>query len=60
MRKKLRISLITAALCALCAVPAHALEYRVEAPADYLFAQATSDTTIYGKIPTWTAPRTPP
>lgn len=47
MRKKFRISLLATALCALCVIPAGALEYRVEAPADYLFAQATSDSTIY-------------
>lgn len=47
MRKKFRISLLATALCALCVIPAGALEYRVDAPADYLFAQATSDATIY-------------
>ena len=47
MRKKFRISLLATALCALCVIPAGALEYRVDAPADYLFAQPTSDATIY-------------
>ena len=39
--------MLATVLCALCVIPAGALEYRVEAPADYLFAQATSDSTIY-------------
>ena len=47
MRKKFRISLLTTALCALCVIPAGALEYRIDAPQDYLFNQDTSDTTIY-------------
>ncbi|RKI65358.1 class D sortase [bacterium 1xD42-67] len=34
-------------LCALCCVPAHALEYSFDAPEDYLFGQPTSDDTIY-------------
>jgi len=43
------LALMTALTClaALLVTPANALEYRVEAPVDYLFAQATSDATIY-------------
>ena len=47
MRKKLGISLLTAALCALCVIPAGALEYTISPPADYLFGEPTSDATIY-------------
>lgn len=34
-------------LAAVCATPASALEYTMDAPDDYLFARPTSDTTIY-------------
>lgn len=41
-------ALLSAALLAALAVtPAHALEYTMEAPDDYLFARPTSDDTIY-------------
>lgn len=41
-------TLLSAALLAALAVtPAHALEYTMEAPDDYLFARPTSDDTIY-------------
>jgi len=43
----LRSILLAAMLCALCCVPAHALEYDFDAPEDYLFGQPTSDDTIY-------------
>ncbi len=40
--------LLTAALCAmLLTCPAHALEYSIDAPDDYLFGRPTSDDTIY-------------
>ena len=44
---KLRSLLIAAVLCALCCAPAHALEYTIDAPQDYLFGRPTSDDTIY-------------
>lgn len=44
---KLRSILLAVMLCALCCVPAHALEYDFDAPEDYLFGQPTSDDTIY-------------
>lgn len=34
-------------LAALAVTPAHALEYTMEAPEDYLFGRPTSDSTIY-------------
>lgn len=37
----------TALLATLAATPAHALEYTVDAPDDYLFGRPTSDATIY-------------
>lgn len=46
-RLHLRSILLAAMLCALCCVPAHALEYDFDAPEDYLFGQPTSDDTIY-------------
>lgn len=48
---KLRSILLAALLCALCAGQAGALEYSVEAPADYLFGRPTSDETIYEQEP---------
>ena len=44
---KIRSFLLAMILCALCCVPAHALEYDFDAPEDYLFGQPTSDDTIY-------------
>ena len=44
---KIRSFLLAMMLCALCCVPAHALEYSFDAPEDYLFGQPTSDDTIY-------------
>ena len=45
---KWRSMLLSAALLAALAVtPAHALEYTVDAPDDYLFGRPTSDDTIY-------------
>ncbi len=44
---KLRSFLITCLLLGLCAAPAHALEFRIDAPEDYLFGTPTSDDTIY-------------
>lgn len=49
---KIRSFLLAMMLCALCCVPAHALEYDFDAPEDYLFGQPTSDDTIYE----WEAP----
>lgn len=41
-------TILSAALLAvLAATPAHALEYTMEAPDDYLFSRPTSDDTIY-------------
>ena len=37
----------TLGLCLLCAAPAHALEFSVDAPENYLFGRPTSDNTIY-------------
>ena len=46
--KRLHTILLSAALLAALAVtPAHALEYTVDAPDDYLFGKPTSDDTIY-------------
>ena len=42
---KIRNFLLAMMLCALCCVPAHALEYDFDAPEDYLFGQPTSDDT---------------
>ncbi len=44
---KLRSFLISCLLLGLCAAPAHALEFRINAPEDYLFGTPTSDDTIY-------------
>ena len=44
---KIRSFLLAMMLCALCCVPAHALEYDFDAPEDYLFGQPTSDGAIY-------------
>lgn len=44
---KLRGLLAAAMLCAMCVVQASALEYTMDAPEDYLFAQPTSNNTIY-------------
>ena len=44
---KFRSFLLAMMLCALCCVPAHALEYSFDASEDYLFGQPTSDDTIY-------------
>lgn len=38
---------VTVLLATLAATPAHALEYTVDAPDDYLFGRPTSDATIY-------------
>lgn len=41
--------LSAALLAALAVTPAHALEYTVDAPDNYLFGRPTSDETIYGQ-----------
>lgn len=46
-RLKLRGLLAAAMLCAMCVGQASALEYTMDAPDNYLFAQPTSDDTIY-------------
>ncbi len=46
-RKILQSTLFTAALTAALAFPAHALEFSVDAPEDYLFGRPTSVDTIY-------------
>ena len=45
--KKLSISAVCACLAAFLVIPADALEYRIDAPQDYLFGESTSDATIY-------------
>ncbi len=45
--KRIGTLFVVLALCALCAVPASALEYVIDAPEDYLFGAPTSDNTIY-------------
>ena len=45
--KKLSISAVCACLAAFLVIPAGALEYRIDAPQDYLFGESTSDATIY-------------
>ena len=47
MRKTLSAALSAVMLCALCAAPAHALEYSFAAPDVPLFARSTSDDTIH-------------
>ena len=47
MKRLLHIFLLTAVFCALLVAPAHALEYTIDAPDDYLFGRPTSDDTIY-------------
>ena len=47
MKRLLHIFLLTAVFCALLVAPAHALEYNIDAPDDYLFGRPTSDDTIY-------------
>lgn len=47
MKHKLSPILLAVMLCALCAAPAHALEYTFDAPDSFLFGQPTSDETIY-------------
>ncbi len=44
---KIRSFLLATMVCALCCVPAYALEYNFDAPEDYLFSQSTSDDTLY-------------
>lgn len=46
-RLKLHGLLAAAMLCAMCVGQASALEYTMDAPDNYLFAQPTSDDTIY-------------
>ena len=43
---KLKSFLLALVMCALCAVPAQALQYDVDAPEDYLFGQPTSDDIV--------------
>ena len=47
MKKFWKSLIVAAALTALCIAPAHALEYNIDAPEDYLFGRPTSDDTIY-------------
>ena len=44
---KWRKSILTLALCAVCVGQAGALEYTIDAPADYLFGRASSVETVY-------------
>ena len=45
--KKFRLFLLACMICVLCAVQASALEYSYDGADDFLFAQPTSDDTIY-------------
>ena len=45
--KKLSITAACVCLAAFLVIPAGALEYRIDAPQDYLFGESTSDSTIY-------------
>lgn len=45
--KKLSITAACVCLAAFLVIPAGALEYRIDAPQDYLFGESTSDATIY-------------
>ncbi len=47
MKRLLHIFLLTAVFAALLVAPAHALEYNIDAPDNYLFGRPTSDDTIY-------------
>lgn len=47
MKRKLSAILSAVLLCALCVAPAHALEFTIDGPEDYLFGRSTSDDTIY-------------
>ena len=47
MKRSWRPLILAAALTALCIAPAHALEYSIDGPEDYLFGRPTSDDTIY-------------
>ena len=42
-----RLLPFTLGLCLLCAAPANALSYNIDAPGDYLFGRPTSDDIIY-------------
>ena len=45
--KKIRLFLLSAMMCALCAGQAGALEYTIGTPENYLFGRPTSEDTIY-------------
>ena len=45
--KKLSVTITAACLAVFLTIPAGALEYRIDAPKDYLFGESTSDATIY-------------
>ena len=45
--KRLKFLPYALGLCLLCAVPANALSYNIDAPGDYLFGRPTSDDIIY-------------
>ncbi len=45
--KRFALMTVSACLAALLVTPANALEYRIDAPQDYLFGESTSDATIY-------------
>ncbi len=47
MKRHLSIFLLTMVCAAMLAAPAHALEYTIDEPEDYLFGRPTSDDTIY-------------
>ena len=43
--------IFTALMASLAVTPAHALEYDIGAPDDYLFGRPTSDETFYEQAP---------
>ena len=47
MKRLLYIFLLMAVVSTLLTAPAHALEFTIDAPEDYLFGRPTSDDTIY-------------
>ena len=51
MKRWKHLLIFTALMASLAVTPAHALEYDIGAPDDYLFGRPTSDETIYEQAP---------
>ena len=51
MKRWKHLLIFTALMASLAVTPAHALEYDIGAPDDYLFGRPTSDETIYEQEP---------